>query len=130
MVLISYIGAIFFSLAFLSDQLPLIKFLRKISTLSKMSLKTIGSEIVEDGEKQKLLLANSAGIFKLSAKLASLVLLVLAIGFQFVLIGDFLGIVKTKALFAYLETVTGMVVSVLAFCSYFVFKKIYARARL
>jgi hypothetical protein len=130
MVLISFVFAIFFILAFAADRLPLIKLIQKISALSKMSLKTISTEAIDDTEKQKLLLANSAGIFKLSAKLAGLVILVLTVGYTLALAGDLLGIVKTPVLFAYLETVPGAVISVLAFCSYFLLKKIYVRARL
>ena len=130
MVLISYVFAVFFILAFLADRLPLIKSINKLSMLGKISLTTISSDAMEDSEKQKLLLANSAEIFKLSLKIAALVLLVLAAGYLLVWAADLLNIVKSPLLFSFLDTVTGIVISIFAFSSWFLIKKIYARARL
>jgi hypothetical protein len=130
MLLISYVFAVFFILALMVDRLPLIKFINEISMLSKTSFTTIGSNTMEDSEKQKLLLTNSASIFKLSLKIATLILLVVAAGYLLMLAGDLLNIVKSPLLFSFLDTVPGIVISILAFSSWFLIKKIYVRARL
>ena len=130
MALISCTYVLFFILAFVADRLPLIKIMRKISALGKVSLETIGSTHIPDTEKQKILLANSGTIFKQSLIMIALVLLVLGIGFLLTLGADVLGIVKRPILFDYLDSATGIIISVVSFGSYFLLKKIYARARL
>jgi hypothetical protein len=130
MVLISYVFGIFFIMAFIADCLPLIKSMQKISLLGKASFKTIGSAEIADSGKQKLLLHNSAGIFKQSLKITALVVIVLVIGYLLVLAGGFLKIVSCAAFFNCLETAQGIIISIIAFLSYFLIKKIYARARL
>ena len=130
MALISYEYALFFILAFVADRVPFVKAVKEISALSKASLKTISSVAVEDREKQKILLANAAGIFIRSLKIAGLALLILIGGYLLAFVVDELGVVKISVLSGFLETVTGIMISLLAFGSYFILKKIYARARL
>ena len=130
MALISEVSVIFFVMAFLADRLPLMKYIRKVIELNRISFDIIGSGNTGDADKQKLLLANSAAIFVQSLKLSGSVLLVLAAGCLLILAGNFFNIVTTSVLLAYLETITGIVISVLAFCFYFLIKKIYDRARL
>lgn len=129
MVLISYVYLLFFILAFAADRVPFIEAVKEILVLSKKSLNTISSTAVEDREKQKILLTNAAGIFIRSLKIAGPALLILIGGYLLASVGDELGIVKISALFGFLETLTGVTISLLAFGSYFLIKKVYARAR-
>ncbi|HZY38434.1 MAG TPA: hypothetical protein VFE53_17370 [Mucilaginibacter sp.] len=129
-VLISYIFVVSIILAVLADRLPLIKSIGKISALGKISLKIIHSKEIDDTEKQKLLLANSAVIFTQSLKIAALVILVLAVGYLLVLAGDFTRILKRPVLLKYMESVPGISISIIAFLAYFLIKKIYDRTRL
>jgi len=130
MVLVSYVFAVFFILAFVADRVPLIESVKEISALSKESIKTISSTAIKDSQKQRILLANSAAIFKYSLKITCLALLILIGGYLLAFVGDELGIVKISVLFGFLETVTGIMTTLMAFGSYFLLKKIYARARL
>jgi len=130
MLLISYEFALFFILAFVADRVPFIRAAKEISALSKESIKTMKSVIIDDSEKQKVLLANAAAIFIRSLKITGLILLILIGGYLLAFAGDEFGIVKISVLFSFLETATGIIISLLAFGSYFLLKKIYARARL
>jgi hypothetical protein len=130
MVLVSYVFAVFFILAFVADRVPLIESVKEISALSKESIKTISSTAIKDSQKQRILLANSAAIFKYSLKITCLALLILIGGYLLAFVGNELGIVKISVLFGFLETVTGIMTTLMAFGSYFLLKKIYARARL
>jgi len=129
-VLISFTYAVFFMLAFVADLLPLIKFTRQISTLTKMSVKTIGSVSLTDSEKQRILLGNSSQIFKQSLKIGAIVVLILVIGYLIMLVANFFQLVKRAVFFNFVESIGGITVSVLAFCSYFLIKRVYVRARL
>jgi len=129
MVLISYEFALFFILAFVVDRVPFIEAIKEISNLGKHAITTINSATIEDSEKQKILLADSAGIFIRSLKIAVLALLILIGGYLLAFVGDEFNIVKISVLFRFFESIMGIVVSVLAFGSYFLIKKVYARAR-
>ena len=129
MVLISYEYALFFILAFVADRMPFISAVKEILALSSDSIKTINSVAVEDREKQKMLLVNAAGIFKRSLQIAGLALLILIGGYLLAFAGDESGIVKISVLFNFLETITGIIICLLAFGSYFLLMKIYGRAR-
>jgi hypothetical protein len=129
-MLISSVFAIFFIMAFIADGLPLIIAMQQMSILAKASLKTIGTDKMTDSEKQKLLLINSANIFKQSLKIAALVAIVLTLGYLLIFAGGFFKLVNDKAFFSFLGSTGGIIISMLGFLFYFLIKKLYARARL
>ena len=123
---ISYLCAVCFLLAFLTDRLPLITLTNKISRLAKNSLGTIRSSTDSDEEKQKIILGNSLAIFVGSVKISAIVLLVLAIGYLLLLTAN----IFQFPLLNYAETKTGILVSIISFFLYFLLKKLYVRSRL
>ncbi len=126
----SYLFVVFFILALLSDFLPFLAVIKNILLLNKNSFQTIGSADVADSEKQSILLANSAGIFRLSVKLLGLVLLLTTCGFLLLLLSGIFQPMGYKNLLNYLATVQGAVISALAFVSYFLLKRLYGKVRL
>jgi len=123
---ISYLGAVCFLLAFLTDRLPIITLANKISRLAKNSLETIRSATADDEEKQKIILGNSLAMFVGSVKILALVLVVLAIGYLLLLAAN----IFHYGLLNYAETRSGVMLSFIFFFLYFLLKKLYVRSRL
>ena len=128
--IISYLYAAFFILAVLVDRLPFVATINSISLLSKNSFQTINSVIIEDSKKQEILLANSFDIFKQSLKLAGFVILVMFCGLLFLCLVGIFNYLMALALLDYLETISGIVISVISFSSWFLVKKLYVKIRL
>ena len=129
-LLVGYSFVVFFILAFLVDRLPFMVIINKILALNKLSLQTITSTEIEDSKKQEMLMANSMNIFKESSKLVGLILIVAACGFLFTLL---FGLIPHKSytdLLDYVKTLGGILLSVVAFVSYFLIKKLYVKFRL
>lgn len=129
-LMLSYLFAVFFILALLSDFLPFSAIIKSILLLNKNSFQTISSADVADSEKQSILLANSANIFKQSAKLLGLILLLIAFSFLLFLLSGIFQPMGYKTLLNDLITMEGVVISVLAFVAYFLLKKLYVKVRL
>lgn len=125
-----YLFIVFFLLAFITDVLPFIKSARNIASLSQSSLKIIQSEDIDDDRKQSALLKNSLGIFKESFKITIFTALLVALLLLSLRISNFVKPLNYNYLFEFLISVTGVVLSVFAFVSYFVIKKIYGRFRI
>jgi hypothetical protein len=129
-VIISYLYAVFFILAFLVDRLPFLSIINAISQLSKSSVKTIRSDIIEDSEKQQILLANSFGLFKQSLKMTGLILLVSACGFLLLLLSGVFRHLNYRILFDYMMTTFGLLLAIISFFSYFLLKRLHVQVRL
>jgi len=129
-LIISYLFAVCFVLAILADYLPFFTVINNISSLSKSSLQTIRSAIIDDSKKQETLLGNSLSIFKQSFKLTAFILLILASGFLLLILSRFVTHLGFQVLFDYLKTIDGFVLSILSFSSYYLLKKLYGKIRL
>jgi hypothetical protein len=128
--IISYLYAAFFILAVLVDCLPFLSIINNISRLSKSSFQTITSAIIDDSKKQEILLANSFGIFKQSLKLAGLVILVMLCGLLFLCFVGIFNYLIALALLSFMDTVSGIALSVISFSSWFLLKKFNVKIRL
>lgn len=127
---IIYLFLVFFLLAFLVDILPFVKTARDISSLSQNSLSTIRSDL-DDDRKQAALLKNSLGIFRgslliilFTAILAGLLVLSLEAGYFIP------GLGSAEQLATFLISLNGIMLSVIAFLSYFTLKYFYGRLRI
>jgi len=129
-VIISYLYAVFFILAFLADRLPFLTIINNISRLSRDSFQTIRSAIIEDSKKQEILLANSLGLFKQSLKMTGLILLVSACGFLLLLLSGVFRHLNYRILFDYMMTTYGLLLAIISFFSYFLLKRLYVKVRL
>ncbi len=128
--IISYLYAVFFILAILADRLPFLTIINSISRLSKGSFQIIRSDIIEDSEKQEILLSNSFGLFKQSLKIAGLILIVSVCGFLLLLLSGVFKHLSYWILFDYMMTTYGLLLSVMSFFSYFLLKRLYVKIRL
>jgi hypothetical protein len=126
-VIISYLYAVFFILAFLTDRLPFRGIISNISRLGKNSFQTIESDDIEDSNKQGILLANSFGLFKQSIKIAGLIFLVSVCGFLLLLLGGVFQNLNYRILFDYMVTTYGLLLSIISFFSYFLLKRLYVK---
>jgi hypothetical protein len=129
-LLISYLGAVCFIVAFLADYLPFVTFTNKIVLLTRSSVRTMRSAMITDADKEKILLANSMAVFTRSVKLTGLTLLVLIIGCLLLFLTNVFKISDGGFLLRYLETMHGLALSLISFTAYFLVKKIYVRIRL
>jgi hypothetical protein len=126
----SYLFTVCFVLALLSDVLPFPSIVKNILQLNKNSFQVISSKVIADSEKQYLLLANSFNIFKQSVKLLALIILLIACCFLLFLLSGFFRPLGYMVLLNYLISAGGLVVSTVAFISYFLLKKLYVKIRL
>jgi hypothetical protein len=129
-VIISYLYAAFFILAFLADRLPFLSIINKISRISKGSFETIKSDVIEDSKKQEILLSNSFGLFKQSLKMTGLILLVSGCGFFLLLLSGVFKRLNYQILFDYMMTTYGLLLAIVSLLSYFLLKRLYVKVRL
>ena len=129
-LLIGYLFFAFFILAILADLLPFSLVINRILQLSAVSVQTIRSNTITDTKKEKLLLTNSWELFKQSLKMTGFILLIAAWGCLFLFTSGIFKTINYHVLFSYLKTTDGIILSVVAFLSYFILKKIYVRIRL
>jgi hypothetical protein len=129
-LLISYLYSIFFVLAFMADRLPFIAFMGRVSFIARNSVQTIQSTGLNDNQKQKLLLANSGLMFLQSVKIFVLILIVAAFGLLFSFLANVFNTGNQRFLMDYAETWRGILLSILAFLSFFCIKKVYVRVKL
>jgi hypothetical protein len=128
--IISYLYIIFFAIACLVDHLPFIFLIKNISSLSNVSLQTIRSNNIDDSEKEKILLNNSFRLFKQSLKLLGLVAIIALCGFVLLLISNFFKSLNQGVLLKYMVTLSGLLLSVISFVTYFLLKRLYVKVRL
>lgn len=126
---IVYLFIVFFLLAFVTDILPFIKSARNITSLSQSSFKTIQSTDIDDDQKQSVLLKNSLGIFKESFKITLFTALLVGLLLLSLRASNFIKPLNYDYLLEFLISVSGVVLSIVAFISYFVIKKLYGRFR-
>lgn len=117
-------------LSFLIGWLPFLKSAKAIGIITRNSIKTIRSAHLADAEKEKRLLTNSWQIFWRSFYILGLTLLVLSAGYLLIILIDVFGIYDRPAIVTYLETGRGLLISLVAFLTYFLCRKLYVRFRL
>ena len=130
LIAIIYLFVVFMLIAWAADTIPFLKTAKLISDLSQSSLKTIQSQEMDDSAKQGILLGNSLGIMKHSILIIFFTAILIALLLLFLKISVFIGPLNFDYLSNYLISMSGIVLSIFAFLSYFLFKKLYVRFRI
>lgn len=125
-----YLYIVFFAIACLVDYLPFIPLIKNISLLSNASLQTIRSDEIDDPEKEQILLKNSLQLFKQSLNLLGFVVLIAICGFLLLCVSGVFNSLNYAVLLNYMVTLSGLLLSVIAFATYFLLKKLYVKVRL
>lgn len=125
-----YLFVVFVLIAWMADTIPFIKTARSISGLSQSSIRTIQSEKIDDSEKQGILLGNSLGIMKHSILIIFYTVALIGILLFFLKVSEFITSLNFDYLSNYLISLEGIIISIVAFLSYFLIKKLYVRFRL
>ena len=121
---------VFFIVAIIADFLPFLATTKNISHVGLNSLQTIKSNIIDDSDKEKILLANSFNMFKQSFKLMALVMFVAVCGFLLLLPSMFFKPLNYHILLDFTVTYSGLLITIISFFTYFLFKKVYGQIRL
>ena len=130
LIAIIYLFVIFLLIAWMADTIPFIKSAKSISQLSKSSLQTIQSEEMDDTTKQGILLSNSLGIMKKSLLIILYTALLIAILLILLKASEFISPLNFNFLSNYLISLSGILLSIFGFLSYFLLKNLYVRLRL
>jgi len=127
---IIYLYFVFFIIAILTDFLPFSALIKNISQLGTNSLRTIRSPIIDDSDKERILLVNSLKMFKQSLKMTGFIILIAFCGILLLLPGSFFKSLNYRVLLDFLVTYTGIFLTLASFFSYFLLKKLYVKIRL
>ena len=125
-----YLFLVFMLIAWAADTIPFIKTAKLIAGLSQSSLKTIQSEEMDDSAKQSILLRNSLGIMKHSILIILFTAVLIGLLILFLKISVFISPLNFDYLSNYLISLSGIILSIVAFLSYFILKKLYVRFRI
>jgi len=129
LIAIIYLFIIFLLIAWAADTIPFIKTAKRISDTSQSSLQTIQSNEIDDSAKQGILLSNSLGIMKYSMLIIFYTALLVALLLFFLKASVFISPLNFDYLSNYLISFSGIILSIVAFASYFLLKKLYVRLR-
>lgn len=130
LIAILYLFVVFLLIAWAADTIPFFKKARSISDLSQSSMQTIQSDQIDDSEKQGILLRNSLGIMKHSLLIIFYTALLIGLLLLFLKISEFITSLNFDYLSNYIISTSGIILSIVAFLSYFLLKKLYVRFRL
>jgi hypothetical protein len=130
LVAIIYLFIVFMLIAWAAETIPFIKTAKLISGLSQSSLKTIQSEEMDDSTKQSILLSKSLGIMKHSILIILFTAVLIALLILFLKISIFITPLNFDYLSNYLISLSGILLSIVAFLAYFLIKKLYVRFRI
>jgi|GEM_PF-1618631 len=130
LIAIIYLFVVFLLIAWAADTIPFIKTARSISDLSQSSMQTIQSDQIDDSAKQGILLRNSLGIMKHSLLIIFYTALLIGILLLFLKVSEFITSLTFDYLSNYLISTSGIILSIVAFLSYFLLKKLYVRFRI
>lgn len=130
LIAIIYLFVVFMLIAWAADTIPFLKTAKLISGLSQSSLKTIQSEEIDDTAKQGILLGNSLGIMKHSILIILFTAVLIALLLLFLKISVFISPLNFDYLSNYLISLSGIILSIFAFLSYFLLKNLYVRFRI
>ena len=130
LIAIIYLFVVFMLIAWAADTIPFLKTAKLISGLSQSSFKTIQSEEMDDSAKQDILLGNSLGIMKYSLLIILFTAVLIAMLLLFLKISVFISPLNFDYLSNYLISLSGIILSIVAFLSYFLLKKLYVRFRI
>ncbi len=130
LIAIIYLFVVFLLIAWAADTIPFIKTARSISGLSQSSMQTIQSEQIEDSEKQRIILSNSLEIMKHSMLIILYTAALIGILLFFLKASEFITSLNFDYLSNYLISLSGIILSIVAFLSYFLLKKLYVRFRI
>ena len=129
-IAIIYLFVVFMLIAWAADTIPFLKTARSISGLSQSSMQTIQSDHIDDSEKQRILLNNSLGIMKHSMLIIFYTIVLIVILLFFLKGSVFITPLNFDYLSNYLISLSGILLSIVAFLSYFLLKKLYVRFRI
>ena len=130
LIAIIYLFVVFMLIAWAADTIPFLKTAKLISGLSQSSFKTIQSEEMDDSAKQDILLGNSLGIMKYSLLIILFTAVLIAMLLLFLKISVFISPLNFDYLSNYLISLSGIILSIVAFLSHFLLKKLYVRFRI
>ncbi|SDN01021.1 hypothetical protein SAMN05421813_13310 [Daejeonella rubra] len=129
LIAIIYLFIVFFLVAWLADRLPFMKTVGGINRISRNSLETIQSESIDDAAKQGILLGNSLGILKHSLLIIAFTALLVILLVICLEASVFVKPLNSSYLTDFLISINGIILSIVAFLSYFLLKKLYGRFR-
>jgi len=129
-IAIIYLFVVFMLIAWAADTIPFLKTARSISGLSQSSMQTIQSDHIDDSEKQRILLNNSLGIMKHSMLIIFYTIVLIVILLFFLKGSVFITPLNFDYLSNYLVSLSGIILSIVAFLAYFLIKKLYVRFRI
>ena len=123
---------LFLVTALFADKLPFKQSLHEINSLKSRILFVFQSKTTSDYRKERLLKWYSLRLFLVSSKILFYILVVILSAFLFLIfVSDvLLKVHADRNVFAFIDTLKGVYVSILAFCFYYLSKKVYARFRL
>lgn len=127
---IIYLYIVFLMLAFLADHLPFLILIKRIAELGANSFKTICSDNMPDTEKEKLLLFNALNMFKQSLKTIGFIMLIVICGIVLIWLTIYFKALTYTGLYNYIITFNGLLLTLAAFFSYYLLKKLYVKVRL
>lgn len=126
---IIYLFIVILLIAWAADTIPFIKTAKRISETSQSSIKTIQSNLLDDSVKQGILLKNSLDIMKYSLLIVFYTALLVAVLLFLLKVSAFISPLNFDYLSKYLITYSGIILSIVAFLSYFLIRKLYVRFR-
>ena len=127
---VSYLYVSCFILAWLADSLPFFNIIKSISLLSIASIQIIRAETIDDTTKEKTILGNSFIIFKQSLIMLALIIFIAVSGFLLLYFSKFIKPLNFTVLLDYVNTLSGISISMMSFLSYFLLKKLYVKVKL
>jgi magnesium-transporting ATPase (P-type) len=129
LAVISYLFVVFLTVALLVDIFPFFALIKKVSALSKHSYQIINAANLDDEKKQSQLLFNSFNIFKVSIQILGLIIVIGVYTYLLLIIGAVFKPLSFQMLNNAALSVPGLILSVVAFASYFLLKKLYGKFR-
>jgi hypothetical protein len=126
----SYLFVVFLIIALMVDLLPFIAIIKKISELSRHSYQIIRATDLIDDKKQPLLLSNSLKILKESIKIWGLIIIIGVCFYLLLLISIIIKPLSFQILSNAILSITGLILSLIAFAFYVLLKKLYVKFRL
>lgn len=118
-----YVFFVFFLLAILTAYLPFLSIIRLINGASRNSLTIIQSAELEDETKQKILLSNSLIILKNSLFIIGLTAILALLLITFLEVSVLIKPLSPSYLTNFLLSISGILISLLSFLSFFLIKK-------
>lgn len=121
---------VFFFSALIFDNLPFIKCINQINSISKHIIFALKSKTASDYRKERLMKWYSLRLFMKSIKIAVLISVVFFTSFLLLYFASRFILSNGSNVISFLITIQGGSISILAFIVYYLFKRLYAKLRL